>query len=202
MARQKKLILLALFLVAALLLYVGITCWADSDAQEGSGSETECKVLLSFEVEEAQRLAWSYEGESGTETWMLEKRDDTWIWPENEEMVLDQEAVENLLLTIGNLSVDSVFSVDEEADLADYGMDEPLSTITVEFSQDSGVEPVVLLTGDYNNTAYGYYTMVEGGPVIGLTDGSHTELFMQTPENLKYVEEEETESVTETEAEE
>ena len=199
MKRKKKMLILVLLLIGAVLAYVGISKWSENAASAGdSTADGEYTALLSFGTADAVKLTWSYEGENGTESYTLEKSGSVWIWPEDETMILDQEAVESLLQTVAGLSAESAFSVEEDADLSQYGMDEPMSRIQVEFSEESGLKPVTLLTGDYNYTVYGYYTMVEGDQLIGLTDGTHTDLFMQTPQNLEYVED--TESTEESES--
>ena len=184
-----KLLILMILLAAAMLAYVGISKWSESDGTGDSENGENYASLLSFSTDDAVKLSWSYEGEAGTESYTLEKAGSIWVWDEDPDMILDQEAVESLLQSVAALECEQPFSADETDDLSQYGMDQPVSRIKVHFDEESGLEPVVLLTGDYNYTVYGYYTMVEGTNLIGMTDGSHTDLFMQTPMNLEYIEE-------------
>lgn len=189
MARTWKLLILLALLALAILLYVGIAGQAADDGTDNEGSG-ELTALVSFKTEDAEALSWSYYGEVGRESYTLKKRKGTWMWTEKSSLELDQEAVKSLLQSVANLGAESVFTLDENTDLSDYGMDDPACSVTVEFAEDSGHDPVTILIGDYNSMAYGYYVMIEGGTQIGLTDSTVADLFSRSPKTLEYVEEE------------
>lgn len=189
MARTWKLLILLALLALAILLYVGIAGQAADGGADNEGGG-ELTALVSFKTEDAEAFSWSYYGEEGRESYTLKKRKGTWMWTEESSLELDQEAVESLLQSVANLGAESVFTLDENADLSDYGMNDPACSVTVEFAEDSGDDPVTILIGDYNSMAYGYYVMIEGGTQIGLTDSTVADLFSRSPKTLEYVEEE------------
>ncbi|MCI6012878.1 MAG: DUF4340 domain-containing protein [Firmicutes bacterium] len=188
MTRACKLLILLLMLALMILLYADVVNnAAEEDAEEND--ESELTVLASFDPEDAESVSWTFEGESGKESYSLKKEEGTWVWPENAGLKLDQEAVDSLLRSAAEPSAERVFTPENVADLSEYGMDEPACSVTITFSEESGQEPVTIRIGDYNSIACGYYIMVDGDCRSGLTDGTLAEMYSRSPETLEYVEE-------------
>ncbi len=70
-------------------------------------------------------FSWSYEGE----TYTLTKGESGWIYPGAPELALDQDMVENMLEELYEIKADS--TLEDAADLALYGLDDPDCTIKV-----------------------------------------------------------------------
>lgn len=189
MGRTKKLLVLLLILALFMGLYVAISRWAVEE-EEDSGIQSELISILSFEPEDVISLYWEYDGEDGRESYRLEKEDETWIWPEDKDLELDQEAIEQMLYNISSLSATSQIETEDDPDLEQYGLEEdPYSVIRLEFSEESEIPEITLLTGDYSSVAGQYYAKIDGQVGIYLVEGTYTESFQCTPEDLEYIEE-------------
>ena len=191
MKRGKKLTVLIVILALMMGLYVIVTKW--TAAQEEKESEASYTTVFSFDVDDVTEITWQYnvseetdEGtETGTEQWTLKKVDGSWNYGEDEDLDLDEEAVDSMISNISALTSEQVFDIDESDDLSQYGFDEPISKITVKTES----EEYTLITGDYNDVAYAYYAMIEGSNQVFITEGTYTDVFMATPESLEYTEE-------------
>lgn len=188
MGRTRKLLILLLVMVLLMGIYVLVSRW--SAAEEEGGLQSNLISILAFEPEDVISLHWEYQGEDGRESYTLEKKDGEWTWPQDESLLLDQEAVEQMLYNISSLSATQQLEPAADSDLEQYGLgEEPYSAISLKFTEESGNPDITLLTGNYSSIAEQYYAMIDGQAEIYLVEGTYTESYMCTPADLEYVEE-------------
>ena len=189
MGRTGKLFILLLTIALLMGVYVLVSRWSAAE-EEKEGIQSDLISILSFEPEQVVSLHWVYEGEDERESYTLKKKDGEWIWPEDESLSLDQEAIEQMLYNISSLSASGQIEQEGETELEQYGLDEePYSLIRLGFTEESEIPDITLLTGDYSSIAEQYSAMIEGQAEIYLVEGTYTESYMCTPEDLEYVEE-------------
>ncbi len=180
MSRGKKLILLLIVLVVAIAAYVGIRAYQKAHPEEptNDGQEVESDSsyagygnILDFEEDDIESirivnalddftLVYTENNENENE------EDFHWAIEGHEKWTLDHETVNNTVEIASSLFANRVAdenAVANERNLADFGLAEPLSTITVTLK-----DGTVLTISVGNRTADGkyYYGMLEGDNAI------------------------------------
>ncbi len=112
------------------------------------------EVILRIEADTVQTLTW--ENESGTFSF---KRDDTWIYEEDENFPVDGEIIQTYLARFEEFGV--AFIIEGVEDYSQYGLDEPVST--VELTTDE--ETYTLEIGDYSQLDEERYVSIGDGNV-------------------------------------
>ena len=130
MKRGKKLGLMVaflLFLVGATFLTRNMTAEVATDVEEDTSV-----LLYTLDEEKLTALTWDYDGETIT----LCKKDDDWTWKEDENFPVNSTKAENLVKVLD--SVNAELTIEKPDDPAQYGLDNPRCTITVQ-TQDETV---------------------------------------------------------------
>ena len=196
MSRAKKLLLLLLLLVLLLGVYTVISKWTSAEEEQDTAFDP--IQILSFDSEDVDAVSWEFTGEGGRESYTLRKEDGEWIWPEDRELTLDQDLVEQMLNNIAELAASKQLAPEEPLEYETYGLDEKGHKITLHFTEESQTPEITLLTGDYNEIAAQYYAMIEGQEPIYLVEGAYMESYMSSPKTLQYIEDETSQSGEET----
>ena len=98
-----------------------------------------------------------------------------WQWADDPLFPLDPTALANMGTSIASITASRTV---DEGTPADYGLDDPACTVTVEY----GTDRHVYLLGDYNSFAASYYLMTDG--VIYLTPTNLNSYFNKTLDEL------------------
>lgn len=153
MKRGKKL----LILMAALLVLLGGTYvmkqinFEGEEPEETEGVET--TVIFAATEEEITQIAWTL----GEVTLTFTQTEDGWVYPEDENFPVDNDMMGNVLAKLEELT--STKTIEGAADLAEYGLDEPVVKINVTTDKSSEI-----LIGD-KSALGGYYASLGDGNV-------------------------------------
>lgn len=141
----KQLLILVGVLVVLLGAYIVLRVW-NAGAEERAEAQADYVLTL----EDIQRLTWDYSGEDLD----FLKSGESWTWAPDSAFPLEESNLTGLEETLASLKAQRVIEAPDA--LADYGLDTPDMTLTVE----TGSDTVKLLIGDM--TGSDYYVMVEG----------------------------------------
>lgn len=178
--KKKKIIILVIILAALVVLYFVVGQMnAVREKKEQSKEESKKVKAVSFDPDQVVSFSWQVD----KKTISLEKTDDSWICENVPKEDLDEDVIDTMLKTLGNISTEHV--VENPSDTDQYGMDSPVQTVKIEFKDGSTTE---LLFGDQNGISGGYYMQVSGDKNIYLVDESIiTETLSYSTDDLKAV---------------
>ena len=179
MKRGKKLLLLTLVLVVV----AGAALAALKFMPDEEVEETESISVLTLDAESITGLAWSY----GDESLSFVCDGSVWSYSEDADFPLDTSYMSAMTSAVSDISAEKV--IEEASDLAEYGLDEPVCSITVtaeaETTIDIGDETsldglryvsigdgnVYLVSSDLlTNFSYGLYDLVAKETLPGMSE--------------------------------
>lgn len=155
MAKKKKnLILLAILcttLVGLILLYFLMPQRKD---EESGTEETESITVDKIDNTLISSLVIEKEGK---EIYSVRKKEDTWQFPEDKEVPLNHDTISGLFACLDPVKASREIHLAEDQDLTQYGLDDPVMTITVETEDGKSYQyklgTVVPITGGYYGLA-------------------------------------------------
>ena len=119
------------------------------EAIRNSGEE-----IFSLDPDSVDTLAWSYE-----DTDLSFHREDGWVYDNDSAFPVDGEKIQSLLEEFAHLN--AVFVIEEVEDFGQYGLDDPLCTITLGAGEDS----YTITLGDYSTMDAQRYLSIGDGNV-------------------------------------
>ncbi len=158
-----------LVLGVALLVLAGAWLLAESTAgrlgprEEEAEVDTGAIVLSAAGAADVKTLSWSRGGESVSLT--REEETGAWVYTRDPLCPLDRSAVEFLVAAVGDVT--GLMSITGVTDFAQYGLEEPMLTLTVETTDHT----VTYQVGDRTITGE-YYLRVDGTDTVYTEDGS------------------------------
>ncbi|MBQ3374301.1 MAG: DUF4340 domain-containing protein [Oscillospiraceae bacterium] len=150
MKRGKKLglmVVFLLFLVGATILTRNMTAEVATDVEEDTSI-----LLYTLDEEKLTALTWEYGGETIT----LCKKNDEWMWEEDENFPVNPTKAENLVKVLD--SVNAELTIEKPDDPAQYGLDNPQCTITVQAQE----KTVFQIGTEKSMDGLSYLTMGDG----------------------------------------
>lgn len=180
MKKQKiqLIILLAAILCAVIVLFV--VKQENKKAEEEAAAEQEVATITVDEIDISKISAFSYYSDGVKISY--QKEGENWVCVNDAELQLDNDKIEGLLENISTIT--AVEQVTEVEDLSDYGLLEPLNTISITMEEKN----ITYAVGDYNDIVSGSYVRKNDETTIYIVNGGITTAFTQGPEN--YVQEE------------
>lgn len=179
MKRGKKLLILAV----ALLVVAGGAFAALEFIPDEEAEVTESEVIYSLDAATLTNLSWTFEDE----TVSFDYNGEDWTYSEDTSFPLDPTRLNTMLSTLEEVSASR--TIENAEDLEQYGLDEPVCTITVttdtetvisigdETSLDGlryvslGDDNVYLVdSGIYSNFSYGLYDLVSKESIPDMSD--------------------------------
>lgn len=150
MKKKKKLIGLLTALVVLILLTAAYFCLKNYNKEQEAESETEDTSVAVTSIEETDITGLTYILDN--EKLEFKKENDSWHYTQDENFPVDQDKMKTLL---GNFKeIKAVRDLGQLENLEDYGLKEPLNTVTV--TSNNGVETVFYI-GSENETTSDYY---------------------------------------------
>ena len=150
MKKKKKLIGLLTALVVLILLTAAYFCLKNYNKEQEAESETEDTSVAVTSIEETDITGLTYILDN--ERLEFKKENDSWHYTQDENFPVDQDKMKTLL---GNFKeIKAVRDLGQLENLEDYGLKEPLNTVTV--TSNNGVETVFYI-GSENETTGDYY---------------------------------------------
>lgn len=192
MQRQKKqFLIMIILLVVGVAAYIGIRVYNDRQEEKKAAEEEAEKIKVTeLNRDDIIRFSYLYEGE----TLEFEKEDDAWYYTADKSILLDGDQISSMLGTASSLT--AATEVTDYDSLADYGLEEPSNTITLQTTDTT----ITLYVGDTNEMLSQYYVKKDGDDAVYLISANLSSVFGKSVSDLTK-EEEATESVSETESE-
>lgn len=183
MKKQKnQLIILGILLVVIIAAYLGMKFYNKNHSED----ETDVTTYPITQADKAAVTEFTFTNENGT--FSFQKEEDTWYYTEDRAFQVDTVSLEDMIISA--VSMTSEDKMDNVTDLSQYGLDKPV--MNVSFKTES--ETVTIHIGDYNSTISKYYAYVEGTNTVYTIDSTIQSTFTKTPEDLKVIETESTET--------
>ncbi len=194
--KKQKIQFLSLLAAAVLLCaaYAGIRLYNEnSEKKEAESKEAQTITVTDMEVSDISGFSYIADGK----TLSFTKKEDGWQYDGDLALEIDSDAVETMLSKAVNVTAEE--SVEEYDNLSDFGLENPVNTITLKTADGE----TVLYVGNQNAITNQHYLKQEGDNRIYLVGSAVATGFNSTVEDLIKVEEEtETENVTEISTEE
>lgn len=184
---KKQLFIMAVLLIFLLFGYFGAKAISKKQNAE---AESEAESYTVTDIDSDDVTSFSYYAD-GT---LLEfvKEGDAWKYSGDDTLDLDESVVTTLLERSCSLVSDTCIA--EYESIAEYGLNEPVNTITITTEKGR----VVILFGDENEFTGGIYMMLENDDNIYMTTSTVVSAYEANVDDLR-VKEEETDTETETE---
>ncbi len=144
-------------LVAAIGIYFGMSMWNKSEEEQAVAESAETEILS---ISGADVTAFSYV--YNDETYKFVKEDGTWYYDSDRNFPVDQSTIEGKLSSAVSTTFSREIEISED-NLADYGLDSPVNTITI---TDSDGNETVFEIGDSNATTGEYYCRLNSGSTV------------------------------------
>jgi hypothetical protein len=125
MKRSTKIILLLGILAV---LIVGIILVRKLSEKEDTEETEAAAVVYSTDSTSITRLTWTY----NNETVSFSRQGENWVYEDDADFPTDNSYLEAMATTLATIEADRV--IDDPGDLAQYGLDDPICSMTVETS--------------------------------------------------------------------
>ncbi len=150
-----------LILLGVLLVLIVATAAATLLNPDNQVEEVETVYLLSdLDTDSVTGLSWTYDGE----TVSLTSDGESWTDADDDSFPLDESYPESMVAALAEVTVTK--TIEEPAELSEYGLEEPSCTVTVTVDG----EETELLIGDENTLDGGYYLSNGDGNVYIVDD--------------------------------
>ena len=150
MKRSKKLVVLLGVLGAACAATFGVTKYEEEKEQIKNSDE----IILELAGDQVTALSWEY----GTE-YLAFHKDEAWLYDEDEAFPVNEEKLMDMLKMFESFGVS--FIIEEVEDFAQYGLDDPMCTITLTTAE----QTYTLQLGDFSTMDSERYVSLGDGNV-------------------------------------
>ena len=172
MKKSKRQMLLASVFVLVLLLVVYFFLdFSNRKKDTETETETQGEQVIAVQTDELSHI--SIENESGTI--YFTKKDNNWVYEEDENFPLDEDVFDNLVSTLQEIS--AVRTLENAGDLKEYGLEEPAVTVTAETKDGTKRE---LYIGNQNTSTGDYYARTGVRDMVYTIDGTTAGAFACT----------------------
>lgn len=148
-----------LYWLSGVLLVLCLTAFAVSRYQEKQEAiQTSGEEILALPADSVTALSWT--NENGTFSFTKE---DTWVYDDDTTFPVSEEKIRDLLSPFASFS--AAFVIDEVEDEAQYGLDDPVCTISIT----AGEEQYTIRLGDFSKMDEQRYVSLGDGKVYLVT---------------------------------
>lgn len=151
MNKMKKLYVL----LGVLVLACGITFFVSRQEEKKEQIKNSDETIFSVDTESITALSWEYAGN----TFSFHKSGGKWIYDADENFPVNEDKIESLLSRFTEFG--AAFVIEEVDDFGQYGLSDPLATISVT----AGEESYEINLGDYSTMDAQRYVSVGDGKV-------------------------------------
>ena len=156
MRRTKRIYILLAVLVVVCAAAFGVIKYEEQQEVIRNSGE----VVLTVDTDAVQSLSWDYESEA-----LSFHKDDIWYYDGDEAFPVDAEKVDELLSQFQEFVAS--FIIEEVTDYGQYGLDDPVCTITLATEDDQ----YEILLGDYSTMdSQRYVSIGDGNVYLAQTD--------------------------------
>ncbi len=160
--KKKKYIGLVVLVVLCAALFGGYAALVNYNAsQEEDEEETEETELedMFADLDSGTILKVSYTVDGTTMTFTRESSDDDWLYSEDEDYPIDQDAIDSVVTTACAISITQEIASDL-TNAADFGLDDPYATVIM---TDENGEEYTLYIGNTTGSSTSYYYVNKEG---------------------------------------
>lgn len=186
--QRKQFMVVVILLVILILAYIGIRIYNSKQEEKKEKEATADKITVT-DLEKEAVTSFSYQVNG--ETLSFEKNGDSWIYEGDPSIDLDEDVVNGMIESAGNLTAEDSF--DDYDALSDYGLDAPTNTITLTTSDGT----TTLYLGNENSMTNQYYLKTGDGDTIYVVGTTISTTFSKTVDTLVVQNDTETEEPTE-----
>ena len=151
MKRYKRLAILAGILVVACVITFAVSQYEERKEE----IKTTDAVILSLDSQTVQTIAWETEEQSLA----FHREDGTWFWDEDSVFPVDEEKMEELLGHFASFG--AAFIIENVENFGQYGLDDPVCTISMTTDEDS----YEILVGEFSTMDQQRYVSIGDGNV-------------------------------------
>lgn len=151
MKRSKRLMILLGVLVVACVATFALSRYEEHQEQIQNSDE----VVLELDSDAVQSLSWEYD----SRTLAFHKEEDGWLYDDDAAFPVDEDKISEMLGRFEEFGVS--FIIEDAEDLGQYGLDDPLCTITIATED----ETYTILLGDYSQMDEERYVSIGDGNV-------------------------------------
>lgn len=151
MKRSKRLMILLGVLVVACVATFALSRYEAHQEQIQNSDE----VVLELDSDAVQSLSWEYD----SRTLAFHKEEDGWLYDDDAAFPVDEDKIAEMLGRFEEFGVS--FIIEDAEDLGQYGLDDPLCTITIATED----ETYTILLGDYSQMDEERYVSIGDGNV-------------------------------------
>ncbi len=151
MNKMKKLYVL----LGVLVLACGITFFVSRQEEKKEQIKNSDETIFSVDTESVTALSWEYAGD----TFSFHKSGGKWIYDTDENFPVNEDKIESLLSQFTEFGAS--FVIEEVDDFGQYGLSDPLATISVT----AGEESYEVNLGDYSTMDAERYVSIGDGKV-------------------------------------
>ena len=151
MKRYKRLAILAGILVVACVITFAVSQYEERKEE----IKTTDAVILSLDSQTVQTIAWETEEQSLA----FHREDGTWFWDEDSAFPVDEEKMEELLGHFASFG--AAFIIENVENFGQYGLDDPVCTISMTTDEDS----YEVLVGEFSTMDQQRYVSIGDGNV-------------------------------------
>lgn len=144
-------------LVAVVGIYFGMSMWNRAE-EEQEAAQDDSIELLSITSDDVTAFSYVYE----EETYSFVKEDDTWYYEGDKDFPVLQTSITGKLSSAVSTTASREIEISED-NLADYGLDDPVNTISI---TDSEGNETVFEIGDSNATTGEYYCRLNSSNTV------------------------------------
>ena len=186
MSRGRKQVLIAsVVLVVILAFYFGAKEYSDQ-VEKKQQEEEAAETIQVTDFEIADVVAFFYTSADLVVSFELDG--ETWKNTADESLEIDTEKIESFLENFN--AIESNNQISDIENMADFGLEEPMSSITFQFTDS---ESLTCTVGEYNDVMSVYYFKTNESDTIYTVDGTVANKLSNTVENFVAEVEEETE---------
>lgn len=162
--RKKSIIILVIVFAALIAVYLLLQYMNEKTNQRQQQEEEEQNIQVTdFDADNVTSFSYLY----NTQELKFEKQEDQWVCLNEPETDLDEDAVDSILDTLGDITTTNQITSPE--DLSEYGFDSPAQNAVISFEDGSSME---LSFGAENTISGGYYMQKSGDDSVYLVDSS------------------------------
>lgn len=162
--RKKNIIILVIVFAALIGVYMILNYLTEKSLQRQQQEEEDQNIQVTdFDADQVTSFSYLY----NKEELKFEKQDDQWVCQNEPDTDLDEDAVNSLLDTLGDISTASEITSPE--DISEYGFDNLNQKAVINLDDGSSIE---LSFGAENTISGGYYMQMSGDDNVYLVDSS------------------------------
>ena len=144
-------------LILLVVLMIGLGVWTALKAYNEKQEDENASSITMLSISNSKVLSFTYELDGAVYTYTRENSKADWVYEQDPSLMLDQDAVTNMLSMATNVST-KLIAAENSDNAAEYGLDDPSFTVTMVLKD--GTRKTLHL-GSVNSMTSDYYASIE-----------------------------------------